>query len=106
VREVRLPAEVRAGRLDLDATFANDGTLASTDFVPLVVVLAADGREVGESSGHAIALDAGARREVRLSIELAGLAPGRYHVAVLPTDPGSGKRIGGGRYRIPLSIRD
>lgn len=106
VRDVRVPAEVRAGVVQIDATFANDGPRPTANFVPLVVLLAEDGREVRESSGHALALDAGARRELRLVLDLDGLAPGRYHLAVLPSDPGNGKSVGTGRYRIPLSIRD
>ena len=106
VRDVRVPGEVRAGVVRVDATFANDGTQPTVDFVPLVVVLDEGGREVGESSGAALMLDAGARRELPLAIDLGGLAPGRYHLAVLPSDPGSGKSIGSGRYRIALSIRD
>ncbi|NUS38901.1 MAG: LTA synthase family protein, partial [Lysobacter sp.] len=93
------------GRLRIDVAFANADAVASPAFVPLAVLVDAHGREVGERSGDAMPLAAGARRQVRLEFPLDGLPHGDYFLAVLPSDPGDGKRIGPGRYRIPVSIR-
>ena len=86
------------------ATFVNGDATDAPEFVPFVVLTAEDGRELGESYGEAIQLRANARREVQLPLPTADLQPGRYYFSVIPSHPETGKRLGRGRYRIPLDL--
>ena len=87
------------------ATFVNGDARDSRAFVPLAVLAAEDGRELREGYGSAIQLRAHERREVLLSLAVPALAPGRYFVSVLPSDPATGKAVGRGRFHLPLDVK-
>ena len=63
-------------------------------------------RPLAPSRRQLLQLAAGARQDVQLAFPLAGVARGDYFLAVFPSDPGNGKRIGSGRYRVPVSIAE
>jgi hypothetical protein len=90
--------------VEVVATFANGDAADSRGFVPLAVLSAGDGRELREAYGAAVVLRAGERRQVRLLLEAPALAPGRYYVSVLPSDPDTGKPVGRGRYKLAVDI--
>ncbi|HEV8693260.1 MAG TPA: LTA synthase family protein [Lysobacter sp.] len=105
VREVRVPDDATAGTVEVTALFANDATTRTEAIVPLLVLSADDGRQLSESYGAAFQLAPGATREVRFAVKASNLAAGRYFLAVIPSQPDSGRSMGVGRYRIPLRIR-
>lgn len=86
------------------AAFVNGDAHDSRTFVPLAVLTGEDGRELREAYGSAIQLRAHERREVLLSLAVPALAPGRYFVSVLPSDPATGKAVGRGRFHLPLDV--
>lgn len=96
--------EHNPGGVGVTATFVNGDAAVSKVFVPLAVLAGEDGRELGEGYGSAIQLRPRERREVLLALRAPGLAPGRYTVSVLPSDPDNGKPVGRGRYRIPMDV--
>lgn len=102
VRSVRV--ERTEGGLRLAAAFENAGRLPSPAFVPLAVIVDGAGQELAESYGPATRLAAGEVREVVMPLRHAGVAPGHYFLAVLPSDPETGKRVGAGRFRVPVEI--
>ena len=104
VRQVDSPGQARAGRLTIEVVFANAGAAATGQFVPLVVLQSGDGRELSESYGAAVSLAAGQAITLHLPVKSEGIANGRYFLSVFPSDPGTGKRSGTGRYRIPIVI--
>ena len=106
VREVRLPGQARAGQLAIDVVFANTGPAPSGEFVPLVVLSSAAGRELSESYGAPLTLAAGQVITRRLAVTSTGAPPGNYFLSVLASQPQTGKRLGAGRYRIPIRIDD
>ncbi len=106
VSEVRAPKDALAGQLTVEAVFANNGPAATDVFVPLVVLSAADGREVSESYGSPQRLARGKSVSLRLPVKSPGVVPGRYFLSVLPSHPQTGKKVGAGRYRIPILFHD
>lgn len=104
VREVHAPQSAATGPIAVTALFANDTAAPTGDVVPLLVLSQSDGRELAESYGAAFALAPGATREVRFAVDAAGLAPGRYFLAVIPSHPDTGRSLGSGRYRVPIRI--
>jgi phosphoglycerol transferase MdoB-like AlkP superfamily enzyme len=104
VQEVRAPEHARAGHLAIDVVFGNAAAQTSGMFVPLVVLLSADGREVSESYGRASTVAAGQAITLHLSVKTDGVPAGRYYLSVFPSDPATGKRTGEGRFRIPIVI--
>ncbi len=106
VREARAPDRARRGELAIEVVFANGAREPSELFVPLVVVTGADGAELTETYGSAMTLGAGQSTTLTLPVRTDGVAPGRYFLAVYPSDPGSGRRIGAGRFRIPFVLED
>lgn len=87
------------------ATFVNGDARDSRTFVPLAVLTDENGRELREGYGSAIRLRAHERREVLLVLAVPALAPGRYFVSVLPSDPATGKAVGRGRFHLPLDVK-
>lgn len=105
VRAVRAPVQAQPGALTLEVDIANGGSLDAR-FVPLVVLLSDDGRELSETSGAAMSLAAGQEIVLRLPVDSAGIAAGRYFVTVIASDPDTGKRLGSGRYQVPIRLQD
>ncbi len=106
VREVQVPARARAGDLAIDVVFGNAAVGPSGSFVPLVVMLTADGRELSETYGAPLSLAANQTAALHMQVKCAGVAAGRYLLSVLPSHPETGKRVGTGRYGIPVVIGD
>ena len=104
VRDVRAPSRAQRGELTIEIDLGNGGAVASAPFVPLVVVLAEDGREVSESYGPTVTLGPGQSLTVPLAVKSSALPAGLYHMAVIPSDPETGKSVGAGRYRIPVRL--
>lgn len=105
VGDVGVPEHTVAGQLPVDATFANDAAQPADAFVPLVVLLSAEGRELAETYGQTLRLRAGQSVTVRLQVKSDGVAAGRYFLNVLASHPVTGRRMGTGRYHIPVVIR-
>lgn len=95
-------AEVVADELRLSAQFANRGDAGSPEFVPLLVITDAQGRELGESYGKATKLASNTGVDVELRIKLK-LAAGTYFASVIVSHPDTGKPIGQGQYHIPFT---
>jgi uncharacterized sulfatase len=104
VHEVNSPSDAQAGHLTIEVVFANTGRAATDTFVPLVVLLTKDGREVTESYGSPQRLAAGETVSLQLSVKSLGVSRGRYFLSVLPSHPETGKKMGVGRYRIPIRL--
>jgi phosphoglycerol transferase MdoB-like AlkP superfamily enzyme len=105
VGEVSVPEHAVAGQLPIDAAFSNEAAQPADAFVPLVVLLSAEGRELSETYGQTLRLRAGQSVTVRLQIRSDGVAAGRYFLNVLASHPATGRRMGTGRYHIPVVIR-
>jgi phosphoglycerol transferase MdoB-like AlkP superfamily enzyme len=90
--------------LALSARFTN-GSMRGEPFVPLLVLSDESGREVREAYAASLQLRTGESGEAHFSVDLDGLATGHYFVAVLPSHPDTGKRVGEGIYRVPMKIR-
>lgn len=98
---------VTAGRpLSVRLVLANEGKgpAPSPPFVPLLVTLDAQAKELGESYGKALRLAPGAVAEATLAVNPATLAPGRYFLAAFPSHPDTGRKLGAGKYHVPLDI--
>lgn len=105
VSAVKAPGTARARDLAVEVTFRNAGSRQSASFVPLAVLIAEDGREVSESYGRSMKLAACSETSVALPIRTAAAAPGSYYLAIFPSDPETGRKVGQGKYRIPVTIR-
>jgi len=99
------PDGADAGSVQVTADFTNGSDRASGPFVPLLVLSDAGGRERRESYAAALQLAPGASGQARFTLPLDGIESGQYFIAVLPTHPDSGKRVGEGAYRIPIKVR-
>jgi len=106
VREVRVPEEALPGNLTIEAVFANSGQSEADAFVPLVILLTADGRELSESYGPLQRLAAGETASLKLPVNSEKVSPGRYFLTVLPSNPETGRNMGAGRHRIPVLLRE
>lgn len=105
VSDLRAPPDGVRGSYAIEVDFTNAGDRTSRAFVPLAVVLDESGREVSETYGKAQHLAAGASVTVTLAVKTRKLKAGKYFLAVFPSDPETGKAIGGGRYRVPVRLR-
>lgn len=104
VDEVRAPGSAQAGNLTIEAVFSNTGKEGSGAFVPLVVLLSPDGRQLSESYGPLQLLDRGGKVSVKLRVKSQGVSPGKYFLAVVPSHPRTGKRLGRGKFHIPVVL--
>jgi len=95
-------AEVVEDELRLSAQFANRAVADSPEFVPLLVVTDANGRELGESYGKATKLppNAGVDVELRMKVKLPA---GNYFASIIVSNPNTGKPVGQGQYHIPFT---
>ena len=102
---VVVPEGADLDRMEITAQFTNATAQPAAVFVPLLVLSDEQGREVRESYAGSMQLAAGASGQARFDVDLAGIESGRYFLAVLPTHPDTGKRVGDGVYRIPIKVR-
>lgn len=103
--DVAAPVGSDAATVQVSAHFTNAADAASLPFVPLLVLSDERGRQVRESYAMPLQLGVGASGETHFDVKLEGLPSGEYFIAVLPSHPDTGRRIGEGVYRIPLKIR-
>jgi len=96
------PGRPLSARLVLANTGVGPGP--SPPFVPLLVALDANARELGESYGKAMRLAPGATAEATIEVKPGTLAPGRYFLAAFPSNPDTGRKLGAGRYHVPLDV--
>lgn len=104
VRDVSVPDHAAVGALELDVHLGNGARDPSVLFVPLVVLLTVDGQEASETYGQALTVPGHGSTSVHLAVKTQGVTPGRYFLSVYPSDPTTGKRIGEGRFRIPVVL--
>lgn len=103
--DVAAPEGADGTSVAVSARFTNGTERASGPFVPLLVLSDEQGEQVRESYAAAQQLSAGASGAVRFELKLDGIPSGRYFLAVVPSHPDSGKRVGEGVYRVPIKIR-
>lgn len=103
--DIDAPAGADAGLVAVGARFTNATQTRSAPFVPLLVLSDEDGRELRESYAAPLQLAPGASGATRFQVKLDGVPSGRYFIAVLPSHPDTGRRVGEGVYRIPLKVR-
>ena len=101
--DVRAPAGADVA-LEVRARFTNGGR-GAVEFVPLLVLADARGRELREDYASPLRLEPDASGDARFHLRLDGVAAGHYFIAVLPSHPDTGKRVGEGVYRVPLKVR-
>lgn len=104
VEGVAVPPAAGDGSRIVEVTFANDAATPSPRFVPLLVMVDANGREVSESYGSPMVLAAGGQANVRVPLQSHGVATGTYSLAVIPSHPDTGKPVGAGKYRVAVSL--
>jgi len=104
VRAFSSPEKAKAGALHIEATFSNNSDAPSRAFIPLVVLMTPDTKELSETYGKLMQLPPGAKAPVALDVKSEGVPPGIYYMAIIPSDPDNGKSIGTGRYKIPVLI--
>lgn len=86
------------------ATIVNQGTTASSAFVPLLVISDAGGLELGETAGAIQTLAPGASVKVALKAKLGRLPHGNYFVSLIPSHPETGRSIGIGQYHVEMPL--
>ena len=91
--------------MEVSARFTNPTGKPNVAFVPLLVLSDRGGRQVRESYAASLRLDGGRSGQAKFEVKLDGLPSGQYFIAVLPSHPNTGRRVGEGVYRIPLKIR-
>ena len=104
VRAVHVPAPARVGGLAIEVEFANDKSASGVQFVPLVVLTAADGRELSESYGAPVSLAAGEAITLRLPVKSDRAQPGPNFLSVIASNAKTGKRLGRARYHVPITL--
>lgn len=105
VHDIVAPEGSDAATVEVSARFTNASGKADVAFVPLLVLSDQAGRQLRESYAAPLRLDAGGSGNAKFEMKLEGLPSGRYFIAVLPSHPDTGRRVGEGAYRIPLKIR-
>lgn len=88
----------------VEATIVNQGTTASSAFVPLLVISDAGGLELGETAGEIQTLAPGASVKVALKAKLGRLPHGKYFVSMIPSHPETGRSIGIGQYHVEMPL--
>ncbi len=106
VTAVNYPATARRGEtVTISIEVSNRTGAMDARLVPIVVVLTEKAEEVAETDGRAFLLPAGADTTVKLAMPTRKLEKNDYFLAVIMTDPATGKKIGQAKYRQPLRIR-
>ncbi|KRG77998.1 hypothetical protein ABB30_06255 [Stenotrophomonas ginsengisoli] len=102
VEDVQLRRQ--GNRLQVSAAFINGDDHPSAWFVPLAVLLDAQGSERGEVSAAAVQLAPHQRRQLGLTLPLPAGADAAWSVSLRPSDPQTGRASGRGQYRIALPL--
>jgi uncharacterized sulfatase len=105
VHDIAAPEGSDAATVEVSARFTNASGKPDLAFVPLLVLSDRGGRQMRESYAAPLRLGAGDTGEAKFEMKLEGLPSGQYFIAVLPSHPDTGRRVGEGAYRIPLKIR-
>jgi hypothetical protein len=104
VSAVHLPHDPRPGALKIEVEFVNP-TAAGRKFMPLVVLLSAEGRELTETYGPVQDLPPHQTATVSLWVKSEDLPAAQYFLAVIPADPSTARPVGSGRYHVPVRLR-
>ncbi len=104
IRDVEAPAHAREDSLAIDIVMTNSDPGDSALTVPLAVLQTADGLELSESYGTALRVPGHGHARQHLAIKTDGVPPGQYYLSVFPSDPDKGRRIGDGRFHMPVVI--
>lgn len=106
VRSLEIVPAAAGHPLSVRLVLANTGTGpdVSPPFVPLLVTLDPAAKELGESYGKALRLAPGATAEATLAVKPDALSPGRYFLAAFPSHPDTGRKLGTGKYHVPLDV--
>jgi phosphoglycerol transferase MdoB-like AlkP superfamily enzyme len=105
VHDIIAPEGSDAATVEVSARFTNGTGKNDVEFVPLLVLSGRNGSQLRESYAARLRLGAGGSGNAKFEMKLEGLPSGQYFIAVLPSHPETGKRVGEGIYRIPLKIR-
>jgi uncharacterized sulfatase len=103
--DIDAPSGADADVMAVSARFTNATGARSAPFVPLLVLSDEGGRELRESYAVPLQLAPGASGAARFQVKLDGVPSGRYFIAVLPSHPDTGRRMGEGVYRVPVKVR-
>lgn len=98
------PAARAGDTLTVTVGVTNRHGAVGVRLVPIVVVLSDTGIACDELDGTSFALAAGADTTLRLELPTRNLTPAGYYLVILMSDPLTGRRIGLGLYRQPLTI--
>ena len=90
------------GQLTAQGLFSLQGAQESPTFVPLLVLNDAAGRELAETSGQAMHLQAGQSQEVTLSLPSGQWPKGTYYLSWVVSHPQTGQSLGKGQYHVPV----
>lgn len=105
VHDVAAPEGSDAATVEVRARFTNGTARPNVEFVPLLVLSDRTGRQLRESYAPPLRLEKGGSGDATFEMKLEGLPSGQYFIAVLPSHPDTGRRVGEGAYRIPLKVR-
>lgn len=104
ISDVQVPARAQEDSLAIDIVLTNSGPVESAPTVALAVLQTADGLELSESYGAALRVPGHGNARQHLAIKTDGVPPGQYYLSVFPSDPDKGRRVGDGRFHLPVVI--
>ena len=104
IADVEAPSHAKEGSLAIDIVVMNSDPVDSVLTVPLAVLQTADGLELSESYGPAVRVPGHGDARQHLAIKTDGVPPGQYYLSVFPSDPEKGRRVGDGRFHLPVVI--
>jgi hypothetical protein len=104
IRDVQAPAHAREDSLAIDIVMTNSEPIVSAPTVPLAVLQTAEGLELSESYGTALRVPGHGDARQHIAIKTDGVPPGQYYLSVFPSDPDKGRRMGDGRFHLPVVI--
>jgi hypothetical protein len=104
IGDVQTPPHARDGSLAIDIVVTNSDPIDSALTVPLAVLQTADGLELSESYGAALRVPGHGDAHQHIAIKTDGVPPGQYYLSVFPSDPDKGRRMGDGRFHLPVVL--
>ena len=104
IRDVEAPPHARQDSLAIDIVMTNSDPVDSAPAVPLAVLQTADGVELSESYGQVQRVPGHGDARQHIAIKTDGVPPGQYYLSVFPSDPDKGRRMGDGRFHMPVVI--